>query len=445
MKNFHGKMRPILKSISMMGAAAVLALNITACDDAKEEGNNNAGLLLMLGSMLNGYTHVLTGNNASSVTIPANSKVLLRGACKFIAPAVLTIGAGTTIEADVATLSYLIIDTGAQLVAEGTALNPITFTTAKPAGTRSNMDWGGIIINGDADIIGTTRAGEGDSGNYGGSNDAHNGGTLKYVRVFFAGYPFTTDNELNGIAFQGCGSGTTVDYVQVHRGGDDGIEMFGGTFNAKHLVATDNTDDQLDVTQGYRGKIQFVVVGVPNVGEFMFEWDNKDGGGTEPNTTVDAYNITMVGNKNLTTLAGTDFKDKMTASLFNVYSVNVGGSAFYARSASTAIAIDYVIMERYGSTSTTDGVGTITITNSTATKTPATSLLDRNNFLTPATLAAAGAGAFEPVAGATNILTMASGATPPSDGFYDTSANYIGAVKDTAGNWLLGWTAFPAN
>ena len=37
-------------------------------------------------------------------------------------------------------------------------------------------------------------------------------------------------------------------------------------------------------------------------------------------------------------------------------------------------------------------------------------------------------------------------ATPPDDGFFDTSATFLGAVPPGASsNWMTGWTAFPAN
>jgi len=65
---------------------------------------------------------------------------------------------------------------------------------------------------------------------------------------------------LNGITLAGVGSGTTVDYVQVHNSSDDGIEFFGGGVNATHLVLTGADDDSLDTDNGYNGSLQFVIV-----------------------------------------------------------------------------------------------------------------------------------------------------------------------------------------
>ncbi len=178
----------------------------------------------------------------------------------------ISIEAGTRIIGAGGTANALNISRGSRIIAEGQPYAPIVFTGAKTASEgASSGDWGGLVINGAAPIntcdSGVCEAvGEGDSGAYGGDNPHDNSGILKYVRVQFAGEKITDTDELNGIAFQGVGDGTTVDYVQVHRNADDGVEFFGGTVNAKHLVLTDNEDDSLDWTQGYQGKIQYVLI-----------------------------------------------------------------------------------------------------------------------------------------------------------------------------------------
>ena len=86
---------------------------------------------------------------------------------------------------------------------------------------------------------------------------------LNYVVVKFAGSNVDPENQLNGIAFQGVGSGTEVDYVQVHNNLDDGVEFFGGTVNAKHMVLTGNADDSLDWTDGWQGSIQYLIIDQP--------------------------------------------------------------------------------------------------------------------------------------------------------------------------------------
>ena len=86
--------------------------------------------------------------------------------------------------------------------------------------------------------------GEGGSGNFGGDNPNDSSGVLKYVRVQFGGFRINDEDELNGIAFQGVGDGTVVDFIQVHANEDDGVEFYGGTVNAKHIVLTNIKDEQ---------------------------------------------------------------------------------------------------------------------------------------------------------------------------------------------------------
>lgn len=166
--------------------------------------------------------------------------------------------------------SLLGISRGARIFAEGVPHAPIVMTgvntASDPVTPGSSGDWGGLTINGKApintcDTIGQCSAlGEGESGPYGGDDENDSSGVLRYTRVQFAGILFTDENELNGIAFQGVGRGTVVENVQIHANADDGVEFFGGTVNARNLVLTDIEDDSVDWTQGYRGRLQNILV-----------------------------------------------------------------------------------------------------------------------------------------------------------------------------------------
>jgi hypothetical protein len=92
---------------------------------------------------------------------------------------------------------------------------------------------------------------------YGGTDDTHDCGTIRYARIEFAGYELATDKELNGLSVGACGSETTLSHIQVHRGSDDGIEFFGGAVSMDHVVLTGNSDDSLDWDLGWTGKVQF--------------------------------------------------------------------------------------------------------------------------------------------------------------------------------------------
>jgi len=169
---------------------------------------------------------------------------------------------------------YLVVNRGSKIIANGTRSAPIRFThNSAIEGTVGELErglWGGIVILGKApinkcsnDVRGTAaceRVVEGSNALMGGATPDDNSGKLNFVRVEYAGYEIFPGNELNGITFGAVGSGTEVDYVQVHNNQDDCVEFFGGTVNVKHLICTNAGDDNLDIDWGYQGKMQFVVV-----------------------------------------------------------------------------------------------------------------------------------------------------------------------------------------
>ncbi|HEX8704398.1 MAG TPA: hypothetical protein VF815_36540, partial [Myxococcaceae bacterium] len=160
----------------------------------------------------------------------------------FVKNATLKIEPGTVIKGGINT--SLAITSSARLDAQGTVAEPIVFTSVVDVGSRQAGNWGGLVLLGKAPL--NVQGGvdniegypESADTQYGGTDAAHDCGTLKYVRIEFAGYRLGGNNELNGLTLGGCGTRTVVDYVQVHRGLDDGVEMFGGTASLKHVVVT---------------------------------------------------------------------------------------------------------------------------------------------------------------------------------------------------------------
>ncbi len=189
----------------------------------------------------------------------------------------LTIQAGTYVRGlNNAIPTCLVVSRGGKLNAIGTASQPIVMTSAAPNGSRNTGDWGGLVVCGKAKVNlnkspnlggrhveGTVTTAPGTASYYGtgnGSstiNDADNSGTIRYVRVEFAGDATVANLELNGIMLAGVGSGTAFDHVQVSYSKDDSFEWFGGTVDGKYLVAFGGTDDDFDVDEGFRGRIQF--------------------------------------------------------------------------------------------------------------------------------------------------------------------------------------------
>jgi hypothetical protein len=183
--------------------------------------------------------------------------------------ATLTIDPGTTIMGDYDVVgSSLFVLRGAKIEAIGTAADPIVFTSSRPVGSRMPGDWGGLIIVGNAQINrtspiileGTGTGVDNPQVNYaGGTDDADNSGELRYVRVEYAGYATATDAELNSFTLAALGSGTKLSYLQAINGLDDNFEIFGGTVDGKYLVSYEAGDDHFDMSEGYRGRLQFLI------------------------------------------------------------------------------------------------------------------------------------------------------------------------------------------
>ncbi|MBT24322.1 hypothetical protein N9V06_05225 [SAR86 cluster bacterium] len=241
--------------------------------------SNAAGASVVSGTDTSGnLTCTYTGTYNDSFQMKASATHILSGPVKIgddTTSPTLTIDAGTTLRGESGKDSLNILR-GAKILAKGTATNPIIMTSASDDGTLAadaQAQWGGLQIMGkatqncteaekNADGI-CERSAEGfDAGavKYGGNDDNDNSGELSYVVVKYAGYAFTSENELNGIAFYAVGDATKVNYIRVHNNKDDGIEFFGGTVNFKYAYLTGNQDDSFDYTNGWRGNAQWVII-----------------------------------------------------------------------------------------------------------------------------------------------------------------------------------------
>jgi hypothetical protein len=254
-----------------------------------------------------------SGTITANETWTAGNTYLLQGLVYIDSLVTLTIEPGVIIRGDNNTAnSSLIVRRGAKLMAEGTPCAPIVFTSSKAAGSRAVGDWGGVIMLGRAInnqgqnvlIEGLSAA---NSANYhGGTDNSDNSGVLKYVRIEYGGFVFSSNNEINGLTMGSVGSGTTIDYVQVSFTNDDAFEWFGGSVSARHLVAYRNLDDDFDTDFGWSGTVQYALaVRDPNIADNPavstsegFESDNDPAGtnqAIQPKTNGSFYNVTHIG------------------------------------------------------------------------------------------------------------------------------------------------------
>lgn len=241
----------------------------------------------------------LTGDITGVRQLSADTTYTISGQLNVKSGGVLRIPAGTLLLGDAGVIrSFLLVEQGGQIFAEGTRDAPIVFTSSRPAGQRARGDWGGVVINGRSNCsFPAPCSGEGDTGEFGGNQPNDNSGVLRYVRIEYAGLEISADNELNGLTLNGVGSGTTIEFVQSHFGDDDGIEWFGGTVNVKYAVVTGAADDSFDFSTGWQGKGQFWIVQQdPTLGDRGFEVDgNERDFNATPLTSPLVFNVTLVG------------------------------------------------------------------------------------------------------------------------------------------------------
>lgn len=259
-------------------------------------------------------TVTVSTNITNNTTWTSNNVYLLQGQIFVKNGATLTIEPGTIILGDKnSSGAGLFVTQGSKLNANGTAAQPIVFTSNQPAGQRSVGDWGGIVLmgrasnnnsGGIANIEGFAASADTQYGGGVTPDDNDNSGVLKYVRIEFGGYVYQPNKEINGLTMGAVGRGTTIDNVQVSFANDDAFEWFGGTVNCRHLVSYRNLDDDFDTDNGYNGKVQFgLVVRDPDLADNPsvstsegFESDNDPSGtAATPQTSAIFSNITLVG------------------------------------------------------------------------------------------------------------------------------------------------------
>ncbi len=208
--------------------------------------------------------------------------------------------------------SALFITKGAKIMAEGTVDEPIIFTAEEDdlngnLTATDNELWGGLVLLGKAPAFkgGVSDAiqiegidSEESRGQYGGSDPEDNSGILKYVSIRFTGIGFQSGDELQGLTLGGVGRGTTIDYIDIFSSADDGIEIFGGTVNIKHVSVAFSTDDDFDFDLGWRGNGQFLfsLMGDDGVGfDHTGEWDGASPDDADLFSAPNIYNLTSIG------------------------------------------------------------------------------------------------------------------------------------------------------
>jgi len=281
---------------------------------------------------------------------------------------------------------------------------------------------------------------------YGGTDDADSSGALEYVRIEFAGFQVSKDNELNGLSMYSVGSGTSIHHVQVHFGLDDGFEWFGGTVNAKYLLATGNQDDSFDLDRGWRGKAQFLVAVQDDLvkSDNGIEADNqKDDPIAQPVTSPTMYNVTLIG------------KQPSGAEGHGIYlrrgMAGVIANALIYGFPQASVLIDGAATAENALSGKLDVRGSIfagiqnfeAMDNSLDVQTWAMDPARANRVMNPGQVSVMADPVDAPkLQVAADSPAASSAIAPPDDGFFDPAATYVGACGASCEEFE-GWTAYP--
>ncbi len=426
---------------------------------------------------------VVTSNITANATWTKSNVYILDTKIYVTSGATLTIEAGTVVKgrakANPVDATALVIARGGKINAQGTATSPIIFTAESDllTGNLTQSDrglWGGVVILGRSRI--NTTSGQGNVegiptteplGTYGGTDDDDNSGILRYAQIKHSGAIVAANVELNGLTMGAVGRGTTIEYIDIYAGNDDGYEWFGGTVNTKYLISSFNDDDNFDWDESFRGKGQFwFAIGASDKGNQAMEMD----GGTTPEDGTpyaipELYNLTLIGSgssSSNTNSNGLIFRDNTGGKVYNTiihdyrnYAVRIETESAQTqdsakRLAAGDLAIANSIFGTFGAgtgntqlflaPNATSG-GAAPSTNYTVEHITGTAQSNRVNTDPMLTgISRSRNKALDPRP-ATGSPALSGAKTPPSDGFF-AQTDYVGAFKTS--NWAKGWSAISA-
>lgn len=405
----------------------------------------------------------LTNNRAYRL----NGVVTVRNSTLTIDPGTFVIGAPGSQPP-----SLLLVARSARLVANGTKSRPVVMTSSRPFGERQRGDWGGVLILGRAPINvganvggGTNNAGEffieglprSEDTVYGGNDPTHDCGSLRYVRIEYAGSIFSPNNEANSFTWGGCGSRTVSEYLQAIYGLDDSFEWFGGSNNARYLIGGLGADDYVDFQLGYTGKIQFgLFYQSPNDrGNRGIEGDNSEyNQAAEPFSNPTMFNLTFVGS------GQPGFDEGNAPAIFlrrgsrgsfnNIIGTNFSSSGLVVADAATQaeveggrISMNGILLWNNNLGLNPPGANTLAVQVDPAILTFAQGTRGNGrNFLVADPRLTRPFEYSDPdwrgLFG--SPIFRAGWVSPPNDGFFDQTARFIGGVGED--DWWEEWTSF---
>ena len=346
--------------------------------------------------------------------------------------------------------SFLMVNRGNQINAEGSAEMPIVFTSRQNVmgenDENSSGQWGGVVLAGRAPVTDCTVAPDAEPGSasceravegaaqaahFGGATDDDSSGVMKYVQIRYSGFVLSSDNELQSLTTGGTGTGTELSHIMSYNSSDDGVEFFGGYANVKNLIVVGSEDDALDTDTGVRANLQYVIVASrANAGDTIIEADSTNEKiADRPQQNTQISNATFI------------------------YSGATRDQAIRIRGGTDYAIVNSVLVDATGNTPCIriDDAETVTAapTFHSFVMDCATAFRDGGD-VTAAQTQGIFEGGSNNNAGYTSTLTglFINGSNESAVAAFDPTAlssffddvDYIGAVRDASDTWYAGWT-----
>ena len=358
---------------------------------------------------------------------------VLRGPVYVHAGATLTLQPGTLVLARGASAA-VVVAPGGRIVAQGRPDAPVVLTCDAAVGDREPGCWGGLLVLGQAPTRAWNPTAPGPQpaarGVYGGDDAGASSGVLRHLRVEFAG----AGPQGAGLGFYGVGSGTVVEHVQSHASGGDGIRFEGGTVNCGYCVSSGAVGHGIAWGGGWAGRLQHIYVQQDGRGSGcgIEAGPGRAGPGLAPGGLPQIFNVTLARPDKARPgcEAGIVFRPSAQATVRNLAATGFRGGAvrFEGELARSALAADRGRVSHLMAASVGEaGVSTR----------PLAHHLEQHPDLVNVRWEA---GPDPRPRLDSPALLMGSAAVAPSDGWFDSDADYVGAFNSR--NWLEEWTVF---
>ena len=374
----------------------------------------------------------------------------------------------------------LIISSGAELHANGTADCPIVFTYEDDpmdgsVGYDVRGNWGGLIVcgngalntfDGNDEIEGVIDYTGQDRHVYGGDDSPNvSSGVLRYISLRHASTSlgisqFGNGIETNALTLCGVGNGTTVEYIEAIASGDDGIQIFGGMVDIRHAAAIFNEEDGIEYDQGWQGRGQYIFVitdELSGAGEHAGDYEGDDYEEFDvdmtfmPYSNPLLYNQTYVGAGEATAIRlhngagvrlhnslfvnfglGIDFEDEDPCDAWELLlfgETNIENNRFWQIGDSSSISELILYDDGY----VFNGQEEVEA-----------HFLENNNFATDPGLDFAFTSDLGHITDPVNLTPDSAAMVVeleflPNDSWFE-SADYVGAFSPSGNNWLTCWT-----